>query len=291
TIAYCLCWGLEIDIAEILFSDLIASLHPPTGKQERKANICYTRYLSLIMEHLLKDAYKNENLMSLKPHNITTTTFKPTLDNEITLTTYMYKVAALSPDPIKYLLPLSREVNADDTADKSSSRTSVQPVPQSKAPTPAEETVAIADATKSLDGFKSAEEQVNQPKTAKAEKVLDQNIQEEVKEYGLESMGDVTFNQIMDEIDQKNKAAQEKLKSPYDTESEIKIIKRFQPRQSDDDAQIMFLGAEPSHFEYDQIKSTMHSDSDSDSGLHYIPDDDLVSLTGFETPNSADNDS
>ncbi|GJT73999.1 hypothetical protein Tco_1033285 [Tanacetum coccineum] len=45
------------------------------------------------------------------------------------------QVAELSPDPIKSLLPPSGEVNADDTADKSLSRTSVQPVTQSKAPT------------------------------------------------------------------------------------------------------------------------------------------------------------
>ncbi|GKA66110.1 hypothetical protein Tco_0765918 [Tanacetum coccineum] len=222
--------GLEIDIAEILFSNLIASLHPPIGKLERKANICYTRYMSLIMEHLLKDAYKNENMMSLKPHNTTATTFKPILENEVALTTYMSKVVALSPDPIKSLLLPSREVNVDDTADKSSSGTSMQPVTQSKAPTvrkprkkkipsstqpkalqsiresspttqvaetqSAEETMAIADATKCLDVFESIEEQV-----------LDQNVQEEVKEPGLESMRDVTFDHIMDETDQKNKAA------------------------------------------------------------------------------------
>nr|GEV75364.1 hypothetical protein [Tanacetum cinerariifolium] len=64
---------------------------------------------------------------------------------------------------------------------------------------PAEGTVATVDATKSLDAFKSAEEQVNQPKTAEA-------IKDEVKESGLKSIGDVTFDQIMDEIDQKNKA-------------------------------------------------------------------------------------
>ncbi|GJU51691.1 hypothetical protein Tco_1221246 [Tanacetum coccineum] len=81
----------------------------------------------------------------------------------------------------------------------------------------AEETVTIANATQSLEASDSAEEQVNQPKTAEAEK-------------------------LMDEIDQKNKVAQEQPESPYDTESEIKIIKRFQPRQPDDDAQITFLG-------------------------------------------------
>ncbi|GJS72785.1 hypothetical protein Tco_0705626 [Tanacetum coccineum] len=96
-------------------------------------------------------------------------------------------------------------------------------------------------------------------------------------------MEDVTFNQIMDEIDQKNKAV-EKLKSPFDTESEIKVIKRFQPSQSDDDAQITFLGTEP----YNQTKST---NGDFESDLCFMLDDDLVSLTGFETFDSADDKS
>ncbi|GKE25736.1 hypothetical protein Tco_1441120 [Tanacetum coccineum] len=113
--------------------------------------------------------------------------------------------------------------------------------------------------------------------------VLDQKVQEEVKESGLESMRDVTFEQIMDEIDQQNKAAQEKPESPYDTESEIKVIKRFKPRQSDDDAQITFLSVEP----YDQTKSRDDA-SDSDSGLRSMPNDDLVSLTGFATPAQSD---
>ncbi|GJR18033.1 hypothetical protein Tco_0966560 [Tanacetum coccineum] len=79
-------------------------------------------------------------------------------------------------------------------------------------------------------------------------------------------------------------SATEKLESPFDTESEIKIIKRFQLSQPDDDTQITFLGAEP----YNQTKST---NGDSDSRLHSMPDDDLVSLTGFKTPDSANNDS
>ncbi|GJX29298.1 hypothetical protein Tco_0237377 [Tanacetum coccineum] len=106
---------------------------------------------------------------------------------------------------------------------------------------------------------------------------------EEVKESGLESMEDVTFDQIMDETDQKNKAA-ENPKSRFDTESKIKIIKRFPPSQPDDDAQITFLGAEP----YNQTKT---KDGDSDSRLCCMPDDDMVSLTGFGTPDSADDDS
>ncbi|GKG40935.1 hypothetical protein Tco_0470147, partial [Tanacetum coccineum] len=111
----------------------------------------------------------------------------------------MLKVAKLFQKPEQSLIPPSREVNADDSVDKSLSRTSVQPVTQPKAPTDmnskkngispsskpkssykvrvilpkkqvaetqhAEETVATADATKSLDASESAEEQVNQPKS------------------------------------------------------------------------------------------------------------------------------
>ncbi|GJS72908.1 retrovirus-related pol polyprotein from transposon TNT 1-94 [Tanacetum coccineum] len=158
----------------------------------------------------LINSYKNDNLKSLKPYNIIAISFKPTWDNEVALTAHMYMVAELSHDPIKSLLPPFGEVNADDIANKSSSETSVQPTQ------PAEEPVATTDATQSLDTSVSAEEQV-----------LDQNIKEEVKDAGLKSIGDVTFEQIMDEIDQKNKATQELPESPYDTESEIKFIKSF----------------------------------------------------------------
>ncbi|GKG16644.1 hypothetical protein Tco_0361601, partial [Tanacetum coccineum] len=87
------------------------------------------------MEHLLGEDYINENLKTLKPHHITTTTFKPTLENEVSLTVHMCTVANLSPEPIKSLTPPSREVNADDSADKSLSRTFVQHVTLPKAPT------------------------------------------------------------------------------------------------------------------------------------------------------------
>nr|GEY33267.1 hypothetical protein [Tanacetum cinerariifolium] len=103
------------------------------------------------------------------------------------------------------LIPPSKEVNADDTADKPLSRSSVQPVTQSKAPTDlktkknrilsssklesrykvrvilpkkqvtetqlAEVTMATTNVTKSLVSFELAEEQVNQPSTTEVEKV------------------------------------------------------------------------------------------------------------------------
>ncbi|GJU70439.1 hypothetical protein Tco_1256698 [Tanacetum coccineum] len=140
----------------------------------------------------------------------------------------MCKVVKLSLDPIKSLLPPFRKVNIDDSADKSSSETYVQPVIQPKAPTdlklknkrippsskpksskqvrdvppkkqvtetqPAEEIVATADATKSLGAFESAEDQVNQPQTADAEKVTVLNIRGNASNHSqtsLEESGEV----------------------------------------------------------------------------------------------------
>ncbi|GJZ77686.1 hypothetical protein Tco_0642358 [Tanacetum coccineum] len=63
-IAYSLCWGLNADIDNILFFDLVATL--VNGKKGREQNVCYTRFLSHI-EHLLGDAYKNDKLKLLNP--------------------------------------------------------------------------------------------------------------------------------------------------------------------------------------------------------------------------------
>ncbi|GJS50922.1 hypothetical protein Tco_0624284 [Tanacetum coccineum] len=268
--------GLEIDIGTIIFSNLVHKLQ--NRKKPREANICYTRFLSLIFEKLLGENYINNALTFVKRYTISATSFQTPLASEVPLTSHMLKVAKLFQELEQSLILSFEKVNADDGADKV-----VLPKTQVAETQPAEETVATADATKSLEASESAEEQVNQPKTAEAKKVLDQKVQEEVKESGLESMRDVTFEQIMDEIDQQNKAAQEKPESPYDTESEIKVIKRFKPRQSDDDAQITFLSVEP----YDQTKSRDDA-SDSDSGLRSMPNDDLVSLTGFATPAKSD---
>ncbi|GJR08736.1 hypothetical protein Tco_0791388 [Tanacetum coccineum] len=61
--------------------------------------------------------------------------------------------------------------------------------------------------------------------------------------------------------------AQEKSEIPYDTESEIKVIKRYQPTQMDDEDQIIFLG----------IK-------DDDMDQHV--EDEVVSISGFGTDDS-----
>ncbi|GJS45137.1 hypothetical protein Tco_0595258 [Tanacetum coccineum] len=96
------------------------------------------------------------------------------------------------------------------------------------------------------------------------EKQVQDQIIEEVKEFELDPMEDVTFDQIMDEIDQRNKDAG-KAESPYDTKSEIKIIKSFQgsQRSAADDT--------------DVIDITPKDDKGDayESGLCSMPDDDL----------------
>ncbi|GJY78104.1 putative reverse transcriptase domain-containing protein [Tanacetum coccineum] len=187
------------------------------------------------------------------------------------------------------LNPPSKEVNVDDSADKSSSGTFVQPVTRPKAPTnlksknkrilpsskpktsnpvrdvpqnkqvtktqPAEETVATADTTLSLVASESAEEQGNQPKTADVEKEQKQSVKKEVQSSGLNSTGDVTFEQLMDEYDQRKSNVHE---IPYDTE--IKGVV------------------------YDEMDQRENEPADSD--LHSTPDDEVQSISGFEPTDS-----
>ncbi|GJZ60604.1 hypothetical protein Tco_0616420, partial [Tanacetum coccineum] len=134
----------------------------------------------------------------------------------------MLKVAKLSQEPELSLILSSEKVNADDTADKSSSRTFVQPVTQPKAPTDLKsKKKKILPSSKPKSSYKV---RVILPKTQSLRLNMLRKQwpplmppREEVKESGLESMEDVTFDQIMDEIDQYNKTA-EKPESPFDTD-------------------------------------------------------------------------
>ncbi|GKB43946.1 hypothetical protein Tco_0888888, partial [Tanacetum coccineum] len=140
----------------------------------------------------------------------------------------------------------------------------------------AEVTVATTDPTKSLVASKLAEVQVNQPSAVETEKVLDQNVEEKVKDARFVAMETVaeeqsleilTVEQLLDEADKLNKDVQVTLESPCDTESKIKIVKSF------------FIG-HVSEIQ-DQI---MHDSEDiqEDSDYESIPEDDLTSVSGFE---------
>nr|GEY91199.1 hypothetical protein [Tanacetum cinerariifolium] len=153
---------------------------------------------------------------------------------------------------------------------------------------PAEEPVATANITRSLDAFKSAEEQGNQPKPTDAEKhVIEQNVEEKVKVAELNSMGDVIFEQLMDEYDQNQSVLQIEHEIPYDTKSGIKLIKRYQLPQLDDDDQITFLG--PMYIDMDidsnvfEVKTVFESFSviQEDAALDKA-DSDLMCLSKSE---------
>ncbi|GJX81106.1 hypothetical protein Tco_0329255 [Tanacetum coccineum] len=208
-----------------------------------------------------------------------------------------------------------KEVNADDTTDKSSSRTSMQLVTQPKATTDrmtkkmrippsskpksphkvrvilpkkqasetqhAKVTVATADTTKSL-ASETTEEQGNQPSTAEAKKVLDQNVEEE-KDAEFVSMEEVaeeqskeipTVKQLLDEVDKQSKTVQETPESPYDTWSAIKVVKSYFASH---------IPHEQDPILHDSDKS---ADVQEDSEYESMPEDDLRSVSGFEAADS-----
>nr|GEU47873.1 retrovirus-related Pol polyprotein from transposon TNT 1-94 [Tanacetum cinerariifolium] len=122
-IAYCLIFGLKVDIGSILFSYLFAKLLN-TAKGHKDANICCIR--------------------------------KTPSAPEVSLTSYMLQVAKLSTkEPEKTLILSSDDVNANNTVDKSLSKTETFAKTQH-----AEEPVATGDTTKCLYASESTMEAV-----------------------------------------------------------------------------------------------------------------------------------
>ncbi|GJT67371.1 hypothetical protein Tco_1018851 [Tanacetum coccineum] len=227
--------GLEVDIGNIIFYDLVIELQD--GKEGRELN-------------------------------------KP-LASEVALTSHMLKVPKISNEPKQSLILPSEEVNVDDTIDKSLSGTNVQPVTQPKAKTDtklrkkkipsstksktlkiiresspptqvadtqyAEEPVATANATQSLDASGSVEELRNQSKPVDAKEVQEniveqtKNIVEEEHDEATDSRFKSLGNVIFEELNVNTKD------NPFDTESKIKVVKRMQPQNFDDEDQIKFL--------------------------------------------------
>ncbi|GJS85935.1 retrovirus-related pol polyprotein from transposon TNT 1-94 [Tanacetum coccineum] len=198
-------------------------------KKNREKNIFYTRFLSLIFEKLLGESYISNDLTLVKPHIIIAASFQKPLTSKVPLTSHMIKIAKLSEELEQSLLPPYGEVNADDTADKSLSRSSVQPVTQPKAPTamkPRKKKIPSSTQLKSIEALKLVEVQDNQLKAANTTEVPEKivEVKEVVEEQSLEIP---TFQQLLDEVNKHNKAIQETPESPYDTELKIKVLKSF----------------------------------------------------------------
>ncbi|GJY89986.1 retrovirus-related pol polyprotein from transposon TNT 1-94 [Tanacetum coccineum] len=280
TIAYCLIFGLEINIGDIIFKDLINKLQ--NGKKNRDTNVCYTRYISLVLEQLLGENYHDESLIVLKLHHISATSFQTPSTSEVSLTSHMLKVSKLSKEPDESLILPSWEVNAEVTADKSQSETNVQPFSQPKASkkkkipssTQPKELVVTDVPTQSLEASVTVEVQDNQLKAADTPKVPEKNVEKEevVEEQTMEIP---TVAQLLDKV---NKAAQETLQSPYDTESEIKVVRSFFTSH-------LYEVKDQIMNDYEESAGIQE---DSVSDLQSMPDDDLRSVFGFEAVDSDD---
>nr|GEX97005.1 hypothetical protein [Tanacetum cinerariifolium] len=107
----------NVESVDGIHSQVSSSKLTTRGKEGRGKNICYIKYLSLIMEHLMGENYLDENLKLMKPHQITKETFKDSNISEVPLTSYMLKVVKLS---------ASDDLN-EDAKDKSLSGTIVNP--------------------------------------------------------------------------------------------------------------------------------------------------------------------
>ncbi|GJU30658.1 hypothetical protein Tco_1174247 [Tanacetum coccineum] len=171
-IAYCLIFGLETNIGEIIFNDLIHKLQ--NRKKNRDPNVCYTRFISLVLEQLLGNNYHDESLTVLKPHHVSSTSFQTSSASEVSLTSHILKVAKLSKEPEESLILPSEEVNAEEFADKemnpSSTTTYLQAI---------EELVVTAVPIQSLEASVTVEVQDNQLKAADTTKVPEKIIKKE----------------------------------------------------------------------------------------------------------------
>ncbi|GJX65798.1 hypothetical protein Tco_0300141 [Tanacetum coccineum] len=254
TIAYCLIFGLEINIGDIIFKDLINKLQ--NGKKNRDTNVCYTRYISLVLEQLLGENYHDESLTVLKPHHISAVSFQTPSASEVNLTSHMLKVAKLSKEPDESLILPFEEVNAEATADKEMNPPSTNTHRQAT-----EELVVTDVPTQSLEASVTVE-------------VPEKNVEKEevVEEQTMEIP---TVAQLLDKV---NKAAQETLQSPYDTESEIKVVKSFFTSH-------LYEVQDQTMNDYEESAGIQE---DSDSDLQSMPDDDLRSVSGFEAGDSDD---
>ncbi|GJY53861.1 hypothetical protein Tco_0445525 [Tanacetum coccineum] len=233
--------------------------------------------------------YISNDLTLVKPHTIIVASFQKPLASEVPLTSHMLKVAKLSEESKQSLIPPSEELKAP--TDLKTKKKRILPSFKPKSPYKvrvillkkqvaetqhAEVTVATANITKSLEASELAEEQVNQPSAIEAEK-------EEVKDARFVAMEEVTFKQIMDEFYFKTQGAQENAESPYDTKSKIKTIKSYQAATISGS---LFIHQSSS---YDQDKDAKEGDaSESLFGLRSMPNDDLASISGFKTQDSAD---
>nr|GEV49216.1 hypothetical protein [Tanacetum cinerariifolium] len=171
----------------------------------------------------------------------------------------MCNVAEISPQPLQSLIPPSREVNADESAYKSLSETSVPPVTQSKETTarkPRKKTILSLTQPEALNSSRIETSSFSQATHLQpAEEFV--VIADEIK----------VLNTIMEKnVEEKEKAEDHSSNIPTIEQLLDKITK---------DAEDTLIGSGP----IDMDSQT----ADFEFELELMPDDDLQSLSGFET--------
>ncbi|GJV83503.1 retrovirus-related pol polyprotein from transposon TNT 1-94 [Tanacetum coccineum] len=213
-------------------------------------------FLSLIIEHLLGDAYKNVKLKTFKLHHIFATSITP-FENEVPLAAHMCKVANLSPKPIKSLSTLGKFITPN--VDPENSRL-----------------------------YKDLEHHAHESQTSECmyltqpQGLQNYNLKSpKVRESGIKSLGDV----LLDEFGRAdaNLAANE---IPFDTNSKIKFIGKEVPTFKYDDSQ-----TNDDRIEITMIDSSKDVEAkEDDSDLESMPGDEIESLSGFKVVVTDDDD-
>nr|GEX68580.1 hypothetical protein [Tanacetum cinerariifolium] len=213
-----------------------------------------------------KDKYISNDLTLVKPHTIIATSFQKPLASEVSLTSHMLKVAKFCQEPEKSLILSSEEKKIPSSSQpKSQRKVRITLLKKQVAETQhAEVKVATANATKSLEASVLAEELKHLMLTLKVLNFA--GLSHPCMKVDLYS----NYGAPADKVDKKIKAIQETSESPYDTESEIKLVKSYFT------CQIPKL--------QDQI---MH-DSDESADYESMPEDHLRSISGFKDVDSDD---
>ncbi|GJT87458.1 hypothetical protein Tco_1069175 [Tanacetum coccineum] len=274
--------------------DLVAKL--TTRKKGRDLNIFYTRYLSLIFEHLLGDAYKNDNLKTMNPHQITASYFKPSMASE-----HGAQPKALTDKKLrKKKITSSSEPKTSNISRESLSKKHVADTQC------AEETMATADDTLSLDASELVEEQGNQltllmPQRDTPNLIESQSqhlhskfsihsdsvpgndtlVEEEVMDSGITSVGNISFEELFDQNENKE-ADKEDYESPFDTESEINFVGKDVLTRTT--AQIITTISihQELHEDIAKIPQNNHVIREAKSDIESMPGDEIKSLYRFE---------
>ncbi|GJV49044.1 retrovirus-related pol polyprotein from transposon TNT 1-94 [Tanacetum coccineum] len=185
------------------------------GKKGIESNVCYTRYLSLMIENFLEYNYTNNDLTLLKLYTISAASFKKPFVTPPDGAWTVYVSGGVTLLSISSTKHKERPLRVE-TSPRGRRESRLQPK-QTAVTQPVEELVVTTNTTQSLDASELTEEQgtsLRPLKPKRSDTVQEHNVEEEVKSSRLTTKGDITFEQLMDEYEKKNDANKKEYESP-----------------------------------------------------------------------------